>query len=54
MVELQRNIIPTLSNDISLWKRYVDDAIYLFYKVNFYQQSTSDFKQLSYKHQIHH
>ena len=28
MVELKRNIIPTLSNDISLWKRYVDDTIY--------------------------
>ena len=27
MVELKRNIIPTLSNDISLWKRYVDDTI---------------------------
>ena len=27
MVELERNIIPTLSNDISLWKRYVDDTI---------------------------
>ena len=26
MVELERNIIPTLSNDISLWKRYVDDS----------------------------
>ena len=27
MVELKRNIIPTLSNDISLCKRYVDDTI---------------------------
>ena len=27
MVELERNIIPTLSNDISLLKRYVDDTI---------------------------
>ena len=27
MVELKRNIIPTLSNDILLWKRYVDDTI---------------------------
>ena len=27
MVEIERNIIPTLSNDISLWKRYVDDTI---------------------------
>ena len=27
MVELERNIIPTLSNDILLWKRYVDDTI---------------------------
>ena len=27
MVELQQNIIPTLSKDISLWKRYVDDTI---------------------------
>ena len=27
MVELERNIIPTLSNDILLWKRYVDDII---------------------------
>ena len=27
MVELERNIIPKLSNDISLWKRYVDDTI---------------------------
>ena len=27
MVELKRNIIPTLSNDISLWKRYADDTI---------------------------
>ena len=26
MVELERNIIPTLSTDISLWKRYVDDT----------------------------
>ena len=28
MVELERNIIPTLSNDILLWERYVDDTIY--------------------------
>ena len=27
MVELKRSIIPTLSNDISLFKRYVDDTI---------------------------
>ena len=27
MVELKRNTIPTLTNDISLWKRYVDDTI---------------------------
>ena len=27
MVELERNIIPALSKDISLWKRYVDDTI---------------------------
>ena len=27
MVELKRNIIPTLSNDILIWKRYVDDTI---------------------------
>ena len=27
MVELKRNIIPSLSNDILLWKRYVDDTI---------------------------
>ena len=27
MVELERNIIPTLSNDVFLWKRYVDDTI---------------------------
>ena len=27
MVELEQNIIPTLSNDILLWKRYVDDTI---------------------------
>ena len=27
MVELERNIIPTLSSDILLWKRYVDDTI---------------------------
>ena len=26
-VDLERNIIPTLSNDILLWKRYVDDTI---------------------------
>ena len=29
MVELERNLIPTLSNDIPLWKRYVDDTIFL-------------------------
>ena len=27
MVELEQNIIPKLSKDISLWKRYVDDTI---------------------------
>ena len=27
MVELEQNIIPTLSKDASLWKRYVDDTI---------------------------
>ena len=27
MVELERNIIPRLSNGISLWKRYVNDTI---------------------------
>ena len=27
MVELGRNIIPTLSNEILLWKRYVDDTV---------------------------
>ena len=27
MVELEQNIIPILSNDISLWKRYVDDTV---------------------------
>ena len=27
MVELQQNMVPTLSNDISLWKRYADDTI---------------------------
>ena len=27
MVELEQNIIPTLSKDISLWQRYVDDTI---------------------------
>ena len=27
MVELEQNIIPKLTNDISLWKRYVDDTI---------------------------
>ena len=26
MVELERNVITALSNDISLWKRYVDDS----------------------------
>ena len=26
MVELKRNIIPTFSNDILLWKRYADDT----------------------------
>ena len=26
-VDLERNIIPTLSNNILLWKRYVDDTI---------------------------
>ena len=32
--ELERNIIPTLSNDIALWKRYVDDTI-CFIKLTF-------------------
>ena len=27
MVELEQNIIPALFNDISLWKRYIDDTI---------------------------
>ena len=27
MVELKRNILPTLSNDISLWNRYVDEYL---------------------------
>ena len=27
MVELEQIIIPTISKDISLWKRYVDDTI---------------------------
>ena len=27
MVELERNIIPILSNDLSLWKIYADDTI---------------------------
>ena len=27
MVELRRNVIPTLPNDIPLWKRYVDDTL---------------------------
>ena len=27
MVELEQNIIPKLSNDISSWKRYVDNTI---------------------------
>ena len=26
MVELEQNIIPTLSKDILLWRRYVDDT----------------------------
>ena len=34
MVELKRNKIPTLSNDILLWKRYVDDTI-CFIKLTF-------------------
>ena len=34
MVEIERNIIPILSNDISLWKRYVDDTI-CFIKLTF-------------------
>ena len=29
MVELQRNIIPTICNDILLWKRYVDGTFCL-------------------------
>ena len=33
-VDLERNIIPTLSNDILLWKRYVDDTI-CFIRVTF-------------------
>ena len=28
MVKLEQNIIPTLSKDISLWKRYVDDTFW--------------------------
>ena len=27
IVDLEQNIIPTFSKDISLWKRYVDDTI---------------------------
>ena len=27
MVELEKDIIPTLSNDISLWRRYLGDTI---------------------------
>ena len=27
MVDLERNVLPTLSNDTLLWKRYVDDTI---------------------------
>ena len=27
MVELERNVIPTLSDHITGWKRYVDDTI---------------------------
>ena len=27
MIELEQNIITTLSKDVSLWKRYVDDTI---------------------------
>ena len=27
MVDFEQNIIATLPNDISLWKRYVDDTI---------------------------
>ena len=27
MIELERTIIPSLSDKIELWKRYVDDAI---------------------------
>ena len=34
MVEFKRNKIPTLSNDILLWKRYVDDTI-CFIKLTF-------------------
>ena len=41
MVELEQNIIPTSSNNMSLWKRYVEDTI-CFIKL--------DFKQLFYKH----
>ena len=29
MAELQRNIIPTLSNNISLWKRYLDKLTFI-------------------------
>ena len=29
MVKLERNTIPALSNDMLLWKRYVDDTICL-------------------------
>ena len=27
MVELERNLLPTLSQYMTSWKRYVDDAI---------------------------
>ena len=33
VVELERNIIPASSNDLSLWKRYVDGTIF-FIKLN--------------------
>ena len=37
MVELEQNIIPTLSKDISLWKRYVDDTICFVCELQSYQ-----------------
>ena len=37
MVELEQNIIPTLSKDISLWKRYVDATICFVCELQSYQ-----------------